>query len=48
VPDNSLLYLQSSLSALATVVAALLAILFVTSVSASQDNRWRQLASTAP
>jgi uncharacterized protein DUF4328 len=44
VTDNSVIYWQSALSAQATVIAALLAIFFVTSVGARQDERWRQLA----
>lgn len=44
VSDNTVIYWQSALSAQATVVAALLAILFVTSVDARQDKRWRRLA----
>jgi prolipoprotein diacylglyceryltransferase len=48
VPDNSVLFWQSSLSAHATVIAAGLTILIVVSMSAMQNERWRQLTALSP
>jgi hypothetical protein len=46
--DPTTVYWQSSLSAVASVVAAVLGILVVTSISARQDDRWRRLTATVP